>query len=47
MLATTRRRKKKMRRQKGKRGRNEGFAVLFKEVNALEELDASFPMMSK
>lgn len=47
MSLTTKKRKKKMKRQSKKRGRNGVFAELFKKVNALEELDANFPMMSR
>lgn len=47
MSATTRRRRKKMKQKSKKRGRNGEFVELSKKVNALEELAASFPMMSK
>ena len=47
MLISIRRRRRRMKRQSGRRGRHVAFAVLSKEVNALGELAASFLMMSK
>lgn len=47
MLISIRRRKRKMRRQSGRKGRPEAFVELSKEVNVLEELPANFLMMSK
>ncbi|KAK4855256.1 hypothetical protein QYF36_005469 [Acer negundo] len=36
-----------MKRQSNVSGRNEGYAVISRELNVLVELDANFPMMSK
>ena len=47
MLVTIKRKKKKMKRQKGKIERHEEFVVLSKGANVIVELDASFPMMNK
>jgi hypothetical protein len=47
MLISIRRRKRKMKRQSGIKGRPVVFVELFKEGNVLVELDANFLMMSK
>jgi hypothetical protein len=47
MLISIRRRKKKMKRQSGRKGRHAVFVELFKKGNVLVELDANFLMTSK
>lgn len=47
MLVTIKRKRRKMKRPSGRRGRSEAFAVLSKEVNVLVEQDASFLTMNK
>ncbi|KAI9109934.1 hypothetical protein K1719_018975 [Acacia pycnantha] len=47
LLAVFAQKKRKMKRQRGRKGRNEVFAELSREVNAHVELAANFLMMSK
>jgi len=47
MLVTIKRKKKKMRRLRGRRGRSEGYVVLSRGVNANMVTRADFLMMSK
>lgn len=47
MSINIRRRKRKMKRQSGRKGRLAAFVELSKEVNVLAELAANFLTMSK
>lgn len=46
-MISIRRRRRKMKRPSGRRGRSVAFVVLSRKVNVLVELAASFLMMSK